>query len=132
MSRKDMAWVRTGKKTPVKLSDWDKKMLKEKVEAEIEKTSKIKGAVSRIAIKAGRIYLFSLYEPSITEGVIFTVPLIDGKYLELIFARITLYDKTYKTCTLDWQRYNNEWMTIDEGSLEDCIRIAEQSDWFQI
>jgi hypothetical protein len=132
MNRKDMVWVWTGKRTPVKLSDWDKKMLKEKVEAEIEKTSKIKGAISRIAIKAGRIYLFTLYEPSITEGVIFTVPLIDGKYLELIFARITLYDKTYKTCTLDWQRYNNEWMTIDEGSLEDCIRIAEQSDWFQI
>jgi hypothetical protein len=47
-------------------------------------------------------------------------------------GKTTPYDKTYKTCTLDWQRHNKEWMTIDEGTLEDCIRIAEQSDWFQI
>lgn len=132
MNRKDMGWVWTGKRTPVKLSDWDKTMLKKKVEAEIEKTSKVKDAVSRIAVKAGRIYLYALYEPSRPEGAVFTVPLIDGKYIEYVFARISLYDKTYKTCTLDWQRHNNEWMTIYEGSLEDCIRIAEENDWFQV
>jgi hypothetical protein len=127
-----MVWVRTGKRSIAKLSEWDKDDLKKKAEAEIEKTSKIKKAVSRITVKAGRIYLFALYEPSITEGAVFTVPLIDGKYLEFVLARINLHDKDGKICTLDWQRDNKEWMTIDEGTLEECIQKAEESDWFGV
>jgi len=87
--------------------------------------------VSRIEIRAGRVYLYQLYEPTITEGVIFTVPLIDGKYLEFPYARITLYYPAYSDCSLDWLNSSNKWMTIDEGSLEECIQKAEQSDWFE-
>jgi len=87
--------------------------------------------VSRIEIRAGRVYLYQLYEPTITEGVIFTVPLIDEKYLEFPYARITLYYPAYSDCSLDWFNSSNQWMTIDEGSLEECIQKAEQSDWFE-
>jgi hypothetical protein len=132
MNRKDMVWVWTGKRTPAKLGERDKNELKKKVEAEIEKSEAIKKVVSKIVIKAGRVYLYELYEPTQVEGVQFTVPLIDGKYIEMILARITVYDKQFTTCTLDYQRYNNEWMIIDEGTLEECINKIETGGWFDV
>jgi len=129
MSRKDMVWVRV--KKPIKISQWEKKSLMKKIEAEIAKTTKLRQAVSRIEIRAGRVYLYKLYEQIFTEGTIFTVPLIDGKYLEFPYARITMYYPPYSDCSLDWQRSDNKWMTLAEGSLEECIQNAEQGDWFE-
>ena len=128
MSRKDMVWVRV--KKPIKLSPSEKESLMRRVEAEIAKTTKLRKAVSRIEIRAGRVYLYKLCEQIFTEGVIYTVPLIDGKYLEFPYARITMYYPAYKDCSLDWQRCNEKWITLDEGTLEECIQKAEQSDWF--
>ena len=118
-------------KTPVKLNQSDKIFLMKIIEAEIEKTSKLRKSVSRIEIRAGRVYLYSLYEQVRMEGVTYTVPLIDGKYLEFISARITLYDKAYRNCSLDWQRPNDQWMTLETGSLVECIQEAEISDWIE-
>ena len=129
MNRKGMGWVFV--KTPVKLNQSDKIFLLKKIEAEIEKTSKLRKSVSRIEIRAGRVYLYSLYEQFRMEGVTYSVPLIDGKYLEFISARITLYDKAYRDCSLDWQRHNNQWMTLETGSLEECIQEAEINDWIE-
>ena len=129
MSRKDMVWVRV--KKPAKISEREKESLMKRIKDEIAKTTKLRKAVSRIEIKAGRVYLYHLYEPTITKGAIFTVPLIDGKYLEFPYARITMYFPLYQDCSLDWLRHNNKWMTLAEGSLEECIQQAEQSDWFE-
>jgi len=129
MSRKDMVWVRV--KKPIKLLPSEKESLMKRIEAEIAKTTKLLKSVSRIDIKAGRVYLYKLYEPTITEGTIFTLPLIDGKYLEFPYARITMYFPVYKDCSLDWPTSDNKWMTLEEGSLEECIQKAEQSDWFE-
>ncbi len=129
MNRKGMVWVKV--KTPIKLDQRDKNLLLKNIEAEIEKTTKIRQLVSRIDIRAGRVYLYRLYEQTRIEGVTYTVPLIDGKYLEFPLARITLYDKAYRDCSLDWQSSDNKWMTIKEGSLEECIQEAEVSDWFE-
>jgi len=129
MNRKDMVWVKV--KKPIKISQSDKFFLMKRVEAEIAKTTKVLQAVSKIEIRAGRVYLYHLCEQIRVEGVIYTTPLIDGKYLEFPYARITLYDKYYRNCTLDWQRHNNQWMTLDEGSLDECIQAAEKSDWFE-
>ena len=129
MNRKGMGWVFV--KTPVKLNQSDKIFLMKIIEAEIEKTSKLRKSVSRIEIRAGRVYLYSLYEQVRMEGVTYTVPLIDGKYLEFISARITLYDKAYLNCSLDWQRPNDQWMTLETGSLVECIQEAEISDWIE-
>jgi hypothetical protein len=129
MSRKDMVWVQV--KTPKKISQWEKDSLMKRIEAEIAKTTKLRQAVSRIEIRAGRVYLYQLYEPTITPGVIFTVPLIDGKYLEFPYARITMYASINNNCSLDWPTSDKKWMTLDEGSLEECIQKAEQSDWFE-
>jgi hypothetical protein len=45
MKRKDMAWVWTGKRIPAKFGEWDKNKLKMTVEAEIEKSERIKKAI---------------------------------------------------------------------------------------
>ena len=131
MNRKDMVWVYTGKKPIKKISEWNKASLIKQVEAEIAKTTKVKKAISRISYKSGRIYLYYLFEPQKVEGVVFTVPLIDGKYIEYPYARITIYDTAYSDCSLDWQRHNKQWMTLEEGSLEECIQKAELSEWFE-
>jgi hypothetical protein len=123
--------VFTGKK-PVKLVEWDKSKMKEAVEAEIEKSERVKKAVSRIAIKAGRVYLYTLYEPAQVEGVRFTVPLIDGKYLEIVLARITVHDKDLTDCSLDFQRHNDQWMSIAKGTLAGCIQQMETCGWFDV
>jgi len=128
MNRKNMVWVRV--KEPIKISQSEKNSLMKRIETEIAKTTKIRQAVSRIEIKSGRLYLYKLYEQTRTEGVTYTIPLIDGKYLEFPYARITIYDPACRNCSLDWQRHNNQWMTLYEGSLEECIQKAEQSDWF--
>jgi hypothetical protein len=127
MNRKDMVWVKV--KKPIKISQSEKFFLTKRIETEIAKTTKIQQSVSRIEIRAGRVYLYKLYERIRVEGVTYRTPLIDGKYLEFPLVRITIYDKRYHDCSLDWQRYNNQWMALDEGSLEECIQKAEQSDW---
>ena len=129
MNRKDMVWVRV--KKPIKISQWEKNSLIKRIETEIAKTTKLQQTVSRIEIRAGRVYLYHLYEPTIPEGVILTKPLIDGKYFEFPYARITIFDTTYRDCSLDWQRHNDQWMTLEEGSLEECIQKAELSEWFE-
>jgi hypothetical protein len=128
MSRREMVWVKVRK--PVTLTQSEKEPLIKRLKAEIEKTTKVREAVSRIEIRAGRVYLYRLFEPSQTEGAFFTVPLIDGKYIEIPYMRITLFNKVYSDCSLDWQRSDDRWMTIEEGALEECIQNAEHSDWF--
>ncbi|MCF2139409.1 MAG: hypothetical protein K9W44_05070 [Candidatus Lokiarchaeota archaeon] len=52
-------------------------------------------------------------------------PLINGKYEEFIFARITLFEEKLTHCTADWQRHNLKWYTVHEGTLEDCLKYIE-------
>jgi len=114
---------------PAKLQKADKDAILGIVEKAIATTEKIKAKTSRISIRAGRIYLYELYEP-LQVGGVFTKPLIEGKYLEIPFMRITIYNKECTRCTLDYQRYNDQWMMIDSGTLEECIEKAEDSEWF--
>jgi hypothetical protein len=118
-----MIWVQ-GNPVPVKLSDRDKEKLKRRVAAELEKYPELKKRVSRTDIKAGRIYFYELYEAkSSPQGY----PPPDGKRLEFILARITVY---VSNCTLDFKRHNDQWMTVDSGTLEECIEKIESSGWF--
>ena len=130
MSKQGYVWVYDPK--PVKLDDWDKKRVTRIVQEEIEKTTIMKQHVSRINVSRGRVYLYYLYEPQIIEGIIFTKPLIDGKYLEITLARFTIYDKNLQKCTFDWQRHNDQWMTLGEGTLVECIHQAEESGWLSV
>jgi hypothetical protein len=130
MGRQNMVWVRV--KKPITLKQNEKAKIENVVMDFVGKSTKLKEMLSRILIRAGRIYVYKLFEPAPieTEGVVFTQPLIDGKYLEFPYLRITLYNQSYTDCTLDLQRYNGQWMTIDAGTLEECLVKAEESEWF--
>jgi len=123
-------WVYSPKS--VQLDQFTRSTLLIQVKKFVASSEKLSKAVNRIAVRAGRIYLYHLVKPFIPEGeeVHFIKPLIDGKYNEFPFARITLYDKKYDTCTAEWQRHNGQWMTLKEGSLDECLQfIRDDNTW---
>jgi len=124
---KRVLWV-NNKKKPIKLTKKEKEDLMIIIKSEIEETSKLKNDITRIHIRVGRIYFYSEYELK-DEG-----PYIDGlkkgDILEDVYGRITLFDKEYNDCTLNWQRHNDKWIVIEEGSLHECILEAESHGFF--
>ena len=121
-------WVKV--KKPIKLTKKEKEDLIDAVKSEIEKTSKLKEDISRINIRAGRIYFYSERELK-GDG-----PYIDGlkkgDFVEDVYGRITVFKEDYSDCTLDWQRHNDRWMEMSKGSLEKCIKDAEEDSFFQV
>jgi hypothetical protein len=116
---------------PVKLDKQKKAELKTIIENQLEISQRLKDKVSRFEIKGGRVYFYELIEPSIPEECIVTRQLIEGRYLEIPIGRITLYDANGEKCSLDWQRYNNQWMELKRGSLNECINFMNEDDsWF--
>ena len=102
-----------------------------KVKALILQQPKASQKVSRLEMRANRIYLYELVEQHNTEGAIFIKPLIDGKYLEYPYARIILQDDQGNNCSVDWQRHNNQWITLYSGTLPECIKNIEDDEcWF--
>lgn len=129
MEKKQYGWV--FKPQLAKLNKKEKVELTTKVNKYLAESNKLKGKISKIEVKASRIYFYELVEQDIPEGCIVLKPLIDGKYFEFPYGRITLYDAKGDKCTADWQRHNNQWISLFEGNLEDCIKYMEQSDsWF--
>ena len=114
-----------------KFTATEKKQIKSEVEATIEAMPKLSQKVSRVDMRGNRIYLYELVEQVITDGAKCIAPLIDDKYLEFPYARITLNDSKATMCTADWQRHNNKWITLFTGTLEECINGIEGDDsWF--
>jgi len=102
-----------------------------KIKLLIRQLPKVSQRVSRVEMRANRIYLYELVEQFKSKGAIFTKPLIEGKYLEYPYARITLQDTQGNNCTVDWQRHNNQWITLYSGTLPECIRDIEDDEcWF--
>ena len=109
----------------------DKAGMLEKVKALIQQQPKVSQKVSRLEMRANRIYLYELVEQRKRNGAIFINPLIDGKYLEYLYARITVQDAQGNNCTVDWQRHNNKWITLYAGALFECIKNIENDEcWF--
>ena len=103
----------------------------DKIKTTIKELPKLSEKVSRVDIRANRIYLYELVEQFKTEGAIYIKPLIDDKYLEFPYARITLNDANGDNCTADWQRHNEQWMTLHTGTLAECLNSIENDDiWF--
>jgi hypothetical protein len=110
----------------------DKKtQILEKITAIIKASPKLTKKVSRFDVKANRLYLYKLEEIFISKGAVYLGTLIDGKYAEFIYARITLNDPLCDNCTVDWQRHNNKWITLHGGTLTECLNYIEDDDgWF--
>lgn len=123
---------RTWHQKPVKLGVKDKITISAKLQQFIDESVKIRQRVNRFEVKAGRVYLFHLVKQFGWDNpeVRFRIPLIQGKYAEFPFARITLYDLECKKCTADWQRHNGQWIVLHEGSINDCLEYIENDDVF--
>ena len=132
MATKKTQKVWVYKPTPPKYSAEEKKKIIGIIRETIQKSDKLSQKVSRVDMKSNRVYLYEMVEQFVPDGAILVKPLIDDKYLEYPYARITLNDVSYTKCTVDWQRHNNQWMTLYEGTLAECIaNIEEDEGWFR-
>lgn len=131
MSKNQRKQVWVYKPSPPKLTATEKSKILTKVKELVSTHPKVTEKVSRIDMRANRIYLYELVEQFKVEGAIYTQPLIEDKYLEFPYARITMLDAQGEKCTTDFQRHNNQWMTLCNGTLEECITHIENDDnWF--
>ena len=122
-------WVQSPQ-SPKITADRKTQMLEE-VTAIIKASPKLSKKVSRFDVLKNRLYLYVLEEAFIPKGAVYLGTLIDGKYEEHIYARITLYDSQYNDCTVDWQRHNNQWITLHLGTLAECLSyIEDDNNWF--
>ena len=123
-------WIK-GNPKPQNLSSSQKMIMIKEVESFIENSQKLSKTINRFELRAGRVYFYQLEEQSgwNDPNTHFTIPLIDGRYAEFKYARITIY---INQCTLDWQRYNDQWMTVFTGTLIECLQqMDETNEWFQ-
>ena len=123
-------WLKANPK-PKKLNEFQKERILGEVNKFIKKSEKLSKRINRIHIKAGRVYLNHLVEQFGWDDPesMFIKPLIDGKYAEYPYARITIYDNE---CSLDWQRHNDQWVTITTGSMQECLRFVDETGgWFE-
>jgi hypothetical protein len=124
-------WVKMPPK-PAKLGSREKAIILEDVNDFITNSQKLSKRINRIKVQGGRIYFYFLYKPMLWNdpNAIFIKPLIDGKYNESIFARITLYDKKGMDCTADWQRHTGQWITLTKGTLKECLYYIDEDNGF--
>ena len=73
------------------------------------------------------MYLYELLEVEPAKDAEYIGPLIDGKYIEWMYMRFTIYSEKLDNCTLDFQRHTGDWMVMYSGSLEDCLNHLEQN-----
>jgi hypothetical protein len=132
MKRKQSPRVWSYKPQTAKFSAAEKIKLLAMVKETIEKLPKLSQKVSRLDIRANRVYLYELVKQFKPVEAMFTQPLIDDKYLEFPYARIPLLDTRGDKCTTDWQRHNNQWVTLYTGTMMECIESVENDNgWFR-
>ena len=111
---------------PVSFSREEKQSLNERITNYVEESTLLKERVSRIDLKAGRVYFYYYEEVSQTHGTL-TKPLIEGKYFEFPFARLTIYDIKSEQCSAEYQRHNNKWFILKEGTIGECLSYIENN-----
>jgi hypothetical protein len=120
------------KPEPPKFKSSEKVQILERVRAEIRNMEKLTQKVSRVDMRANRVYLYEMVEQFKSEGAEFIRPLVGDKYLEFPYARITLNDNQGENSSADWQRHNNQWIKLFEGTLVECLNhIEKDNGWFQ-
>lgn len=123
-------WLK-GIPKPKKLNEFQKAGIISEVDKFIKKSEKLSKRINRIQIRGGRVYLYYLEEQFGWDNPEskFIKPLIDGKYSEFHYARITIYNNE---CSLDWQRHNDQWAVITTGSLQECLQFLDETGgWFE-
>ena len=111
---------------PESFSKEERQSLTEQITTYVEESTYLKERVSRLELKAGRVYFYYYHEVSQTHGTL-TKPLIEGKYFEFPFARITIQDEKSDQCSAAYQRHTNKWFTLKEGTLGECLNYIENN-----
>jgi hypothetical protein len=121
-------WVYVPK--AAKLSKFEKENLNKLINENIKNEFELKEMAKNIEIKSGRVYFYKWIEQKGDYGILLK-PLKEGKYLEIPFARITLYDSSGRNCSAEYNQYNGKWFTLKEGSIADCIKfISDNLQYF--
>ena len=115
MPRKGYVWVYTPEK--IKFTAAEKAVILKKVEDFISASVKLKEKVKRFVIRGNHLHMYEYVEVFRPEDAVFIKPLIDDKYIEYPYARITFKDKNAEKCTADWQRANEQWIEMFSGTL---------------
>jgi len=80
MKRKKTQYAWVYKPGAPKFTASEKTKILDKAKEIIKELPRVSQKVSRVEIRANRIYLYELEEQFIEEGVIYAKPLIDDKY----------------------------------------------------
>ena len=128
MGKKRAPYIWVSEPQAPKFTAHEKTTMLASIKELIRQLPKVSKKVSRVEMRANRIYLYELVEQSNPDGALFTKPLIDGKYLEYPYARITVQDTHGNNCTVDWQRHTNQWMTLHSGNLAGCMKHIETDE----
>jgi len=126
--KKGYVWVQAPP-TP-KFNERQKDKILSVVNEAVKTQAKLSKMINRTVMRGHRVYLYQLYEPHRDKDTVFTIPLIDDKYFEIPYARLTLRDTNGNKCELDWQRHNDQWMTLHNGTLKECLEAIETNEWF--
>jgi hypothetical protein len=122
-------WMPSSPK-PQSLNQSKKLLLSNEIEMFIANSPKLSKSINRFDIKAGRVYFYYLIEQHGWNDpeAKFIIPLIEGKYSEFKYARISIFKDE---CILDWQRHNEQWLTIFNGTFAECLeQMNENNEWF--
>jgi hypothetical protein len=123
-----MPWIEV--KKPITIQQKEKEKIQQIVADALKKTNTLKVGISRITIRSGRVYLYKWCDPAASEEFEFIQPPLNRKDLEYLLLRISIYNRNCTNCSLDFQRHTGQWMTVNQGTLEECIAHAEASGLF--
>ncbi len=118
---------------PLKLTAAEKDLMVERVRNLVVASKTLAQVTSRIDLQNGRVFLYFLYQPASLEQPSNTnsATLIEGKYIEGCYARITLFKADGFECAAEFERQAGQWVTAREGSLETCLKFIEEKDTIQ-
>ncbi len=124
-------WVKAS--ALVKLTAEQKDAILERVRTLVISSKILAPVINRLDLENGRIFLYFLYQvvPTSLPGLSNSAPLIEGKYVERCYARITLFNVEASECAADLERQAGQWVPIKEGSLEVCLKTLEEKKEFQ-
>jgi hypothetical protein len=111
-----------------------KKRLHVVVNGFINTSPKLAPLVHRIGIRGGRVYLYCIGK-TWNPGTDDPDPGLEGRTnsgerIENTFARVTVRDEAFTDCTIDWQRPSGQWVSLSSGTLEECLKFAQDDETY--
>jgi hypothetical protein len=94
-----LIWVK--KKLPIKFKPYIKDTIERVVRNFIQKSPNLKKLFSPLVVKAGCVYIYKFSEPVLTSD----------------------------DCSLEFENTPGRWVTVANGTLEECLETPEKRKW---